>query len=169
MKLFLAKLLNSGLPALLLASSSLGLSSAVAKDSEFSPAVIDTRLGSRCPESPNCISSVYSDDHSHYMPPLKVKNVDTAVATAMTVIEQMGGQIQNSKTVDQPAAFSASFTSRWLRFVDDVDIGLDAKAGLLHFRSASRVGYSDFGVNKARMQSFRDEFERRQSRLSSAD
>ena len=48
----------------------------------------------------------------------------------------------------------ATFTSRLFRFVDDVEFRVDESQGLLHFRSASRMGYSDLGVNRKRMQEF---------------
>ena len=43
------------------------------------------------------------------------------------------------------------FTSKVFRFVDDVEFYFD-ELGVIHFRSASRVGYSDMGVNKSRME-----------------
>jgi uncharacterized protein (DUF1499 family) len=49
----------------------------------------------------------------------------------------------------------AQFSSRWLRFCDDVEFWLDRKAGLIHVRSASRLGRKDYGVNRARVESLR--------------
>ena len=52
----------------------------------------------------------------------------------------------------------AEFRSKWFKFVDDVEFWLpetnDAK-GIIHIRSASRSGYSDFGVNRERMEEIR--------------
>ncbi len=42
------------------------------------------------------------------------------------------------------------FTSAFFRFVDDVEFLLDDEKKLIHVRSASRVGNSDFGVNRKR-------------------
>jgi uncharacterized protein (DUF1499 family) len=47
------------------------------------------------------------------------------------------------------------FTSLLLRFVDDVEFVFDDEAKIIHFRSASRTGYSDLGVNRARMEQVR--------------
>jgi uncharacterized protein (DUF1499 family) len=44
------------------------------------------------------------------------------------------------------------------RFVDDVEFWIDAKNQVIHFRSASRVGHSDLGANRARMESIRKAF-----------
>jgi len=49
----------------------------------------------------------------------------------------------------------AQFTTRWLGFVDDVEFWLDRRAGVIHVRSASRVGKGDMGVNRARVESLR--------------
>ncbi len=48
--------------------------------------------------------------------------------------------------------------SRFLGFVDDVEFLIDAEAGLIHFRSASRTGYSDLGANRTRMEAIGKEF-----------
>jgi uncharacterized protein (DUF1499 family) len=47
----------------------------------------------------------------------------------------------------------AEFISRFFRFVDDVEFVLDDQHTLLHMRSASRVGYYDFGANRRRLES----------------
>jgi uncharacterized protein (DUF1499 family) len=49
----------------------------------------------------------------------------------------------------------AEFRSRWLGFVDDVEFLLVPAERLIHVRSASRLGYSDLGVNRARIESIR--------------
>ena len=49
----------------------------------------------------------------------------------------------------------AEFRSKLMRFVDDVEFLYDEKAGLLHVRSASRLGRRDFGVNRARVEALR--------------
>ena len=46
-----------------------------------------------------------------------------------------------------------------LAFIDDVEFVLDEPTGVIHFRSASRVGHSDAGVNRQRMEDFRRAFE----------
>jgi uncharacterized protein (DUF1499 family) len=49
----------------------------------------------------------------------------------------------------------AEFTTRLMGFVDDAEFYLDEKAGLIHVRSASRLGRSDFGVNRERIEFIR--------------
>jgi uncharacterized protein (DUF1499 family) len=52
----------------------------------------------------------------------------------------------------------AEFRSRLLRFVDDVELVIDEQAKLIHFRSASRTGSYDWGVNRERMEKLRRDF-----------
>ena len=49
----------------------------------------------------------------------------------------------------------ATFTTRWLRFVDDVEFWIDPAAGVVQVRSASRLGRKDFGVNRERIEAIR--------------
>jgi uncharacterized protein (DUF1499 family) len=46
-------------------------------------------------------------------------------------------------------------TSLLARFVDDVEIVFDDATKSIHFRSAARTGYYDFGVNRRRMEEVR--------------
>jgi len=52
----------------------------------------------------------------------------------------------------------AEFRTATMRFVDDVEFYIDAQHQVIHFRSASRLGYSDLGLNRRRMQAIRDAF-----------
>jgi len=56
-------------------------------------------------------------------------------------------------------AIRVEFKSALLGFVDDVDFLLDAKASSIHVRSASRLGYYDFGVNRKRVEAIRAAFD----------
>ncbi len=49
----------------------------------------------------------------------------------------------------------ARFATRWMRFVDDVEFWFDPVNGVIHVRSASRVGRKDFGVNRERIEAVR--------------
>ena len=54
----------------------------------------------------------------------------------------------------------AEFETRWLRFTDDAEFWLDRDAGVIHLRSASRLGRGDLGANRARIESLRERFAR---------
>lgn len=50
------------------------------------------------------------------------------------------------------------FTSLIFRFVDDVEFLRDDANRCIHFRSASRIGHSDLGVNRRRMELIQQKF-----------
>ena len=108
---------------------------------------------SRCSEKPNCVCSEYTADKSHYIEPVSdVHNVEKeAMAKVASTIQKMNGNIQN--TTDNYIA--ATFTSSIFGFVDDLEIRIDPNQGVMHIRSASRVGYGDGGVNRKRVALFK--------------
>jgi len=64
--------------------------------------------------------------------------------------------LPRTKLVQEDESFlHYEFTSLLLRFVDDVEFLFDDEAKAIHFRSASRTGYGDLGVNRARMEQVR--------------
>lgn len=60
---------------------------------------------------------------------------------------------------EEPGAIAMECRSRIFRFVDDVDFRFDDEARLIHFRSASRLGRRDFGVNRERMEEIRRRYD----------
>lgn len=60
---------------------------------------------------------------------------------------------------EEPGAVTVECRSLVFRFVDDVDFRFDDEARLIHFRSASRLGRRDFGVNRRRMEEMRRRYE----------
>ncbi len=52
-----------------------------------------------------------------------------------------------------------TFTTRLLKFTDDLELWLDSSAGVVQVRSASRLGRKDFGVNRARVESIRSQLQ----------
>ncbi len=60
---------------------------------------------------------------------------------------------------DEPGYLYAQCSTRWLRFTDDLEFYLDEKAGVIQVRSASRLGKGDLGVNRARVEALRRQFE----------
>ncbi len=111
-----------------------------------------------CPASPNCVSS-QSDDEEHGMQPLTYTGSrEEAHARLLRVIREMP---RTQIITVRPEYVYAEFRTFTFRFVDDVEFYLPADEQVIHFRSASRLGYSDMGVNRRRMEAIRDAFERR--------
>ena len=105
---------------------------------------------SRCPDKPNCVSSEQKDDTRHYINPIIIpENVTFDTLPILeNVILEMGGRIQ----VEGNNYLASTFSSAIFRFVDDLEIRIDSVQKVIHLRSASRVGYSDLGVNKKRVE-----------------
>ena len=105
-----------------------------------------------CPNTPNCVSSQAADTE-HLIAPFRIKgNPEAAFAALKTALLQ---QIRTVITGMTAESLHAEATSLIFRFVDDIDALLDANAGVIHIRSASRVGYSDLGVNRRRVEALR--------------
>ncbi|MFQ5349865.1 MAG: DUF1499 domain-containing protein [Thermoanaerobaculia bacterium] len=105
-----------------------------------------------CPDRPNCVSSL-AEDATHRVEPLPVEGTpEEALARLHRIIEAMP-----RATVDQvgEGRLRARFRSRIFRFTDDLELAVDAEAGLVHVRSAARVGRSDLGVNRRRVEEIR--------------
>jgi uncharacterized protein (DUF1499 family) len=109
-----------------------------------------------CPSSPNCVCS-QDHDKQHAIAPFAYSGPRQAAMTRLAAaIRGMDG----ARIVQQtPEYLHAEYTTRWLRFVDDVEFYAPADAELIQVRSASRVGYSDFGVNRKRVEAIRRRFE----------
>lgn len=124
----------------------------------------DGRLAS-CPDSPNCVST-QSEDREHWIAPL---TVSSDAHNAIDALETIVLQLPRTQIVEKtPNYLRAEFKSALFRFVDDVEFYLEQESGRIHFRSASRVGQSDLGANRARMESIRSLFEAAQPTSTSS-
>ncbi|OOE84930.1 hypothetical protein BZG73_09595 [Salinivibrio siamensis] len=102
-----------------------------------------------CGDSPNCVST--EDTRATFqLAPLPLANTDVALATIVEKIASMpGAQVVSA----QENYAHLRFTTRVLRFVDDVEVSLSDNQ--LALRSASRIGYYDFGANRQRADAIR--------------
>ncbi len=105
-----------------------------------------------CPETPNCVSSLADEaDEQHYIAPLDAASPEVLAFLTEALTETEGYELVESG--EDYANFE--FTTRLFRFVDDVDFFYDAESSLIHVRSASRVGVSDLGANRKRVEEIR--------------
>ena len=108
-----------------------------------------------CPDSPNCVSTK-SNDPGHAMPPLPyLKSGQESMDRLVGIVHEMKRATIVSAT---PTYLHVEFRSALFRFVDDVEFVLEDSARLIHFRSASRTGYYDFGVNRRKMKDISDRY-----------
>jgi uncharacterized protein (DUF1499 family) len=105
-----------------------------------------------CPASPNCVCS-QAEDAGHRIEPLRYSgDPEGAIAQVKTMIEAMAGTQVIEATGDY---LYAEFTTPLMGYVDDVEFYLDRAAQVLQVRSASRLGKSDLGVNRKRVEAIR--------------
>ena len=118
--------------------------------------LIDGRLRP-CPKSPNCVSSE-SDSTSSRIEPLSFQGrPEKAWGDLKETIRELGGKIQE----EHDGYLWATFATRLFRFVDDVEFRMVSSDGMIHVRSGSRVGHSDLGVNRRRVEKLRTLFNQR--------
>ncbi len=107
---------------------------------------------------PNCVSSTIEKSDSHYIAPITFSG-DAAVAwTKLSAIVK--AQERTRVISEKPDYLYAEFETKLMGYVDDVEFALDAKNNAIQVRSSSRLGISDRGVNRARIERIRSEFSR---------
>ncbi len=110
----------------------------------------------QCGGKPNCVCSEHNEKNDFYIEPLAFKpDVADPLGIMKAVIQEAGGVVVN----EADDYLATTFTSGIFRFVDDVEVRLDKNNSVLHIRSASRVGHSDMGVNRKRVEQLRSLFE----------
>ena len=109
-----------------------------------------------CPDRPNCVSSTAERDLNHIAP---IAMTGT-VAESQARLKEIIAELPRSRIVESSDRYlRAEFRSRLLGFVDDLELLLDEEQKLIFVRSASRTGYSDFGVNRQRVETIRRRYD----------
>lgn len=145
-----------GLPAALLIAGQLNLLSG------RRPQDLGVRDGKLKPpraEAWNTISSqaaLHPHTDYHTIAPLAYQGDGKAAFAKLTSIvrAKKGANVITT----EPDYLHAEFQTKWLKFVDDVEFMLDEPAGVIHMRSASRLGRKDFGANRMRLEGIRRKF-----------
>lgn len=101
-----------------------------------------------CPDSPNCVCSDAADK-VHAVAPLRLA---VPAAQAWAAAREAVAKMPRTRIVTESAEYlHAECASAVFRFIDDLELQLRAGEGIIAVRSASRLGYSDFGVNRHRV------------------
>lgn len=105
-----------------------------------------------CPGSPNCVSS-QADEEPRKVSPASLRGTP---AEAMAIIVSLVEELPRTTLVTTTDYYlHAECRSALFRFVDDLEVFIDESESVIHFRSASRTGYSDFGVNRNRVEALK--------------
>lgn len=112
----------------------------------------DDHLAS-CPESPNCVVSQGDADEDHSISPIEyTSDRDTARDLLLKVLSV----VPRTDVIDQTDDYiHVESTSRLLGFVDDGEFYFPADESVIHVRSSARMGESDLGVNRRRLEQIR--------------
>ena len=117
---------------------------------------LKNNLFAPCPGSPNCVLSLQSDAKHRILPLAYAGSLEVAKEGLNQVILSLG----NARIITQNGDYwHVEFTSRWMSFVDDVEFYFLESEELVHVRSASRMGYYDYEVNRKRVEKIRFRFE----------
>jgi uncharacterized protein (DUF1499 family) len=119
-----------------------------------SSSMIDGHL-TPCPDSPNCVCS--QDPRPEHQVDAFPYSGEPAAALAR-LMEIVRSEPRTRIVDTSPVYLRAEFRSRVFRFVDDVEFLVDPARSVIEVRSASRVGYSDLGVNRRRVEHLRSRF-----------
>lgn len=111
------------------------------------PGLVDGRLAP-CPDSPNCVCSESHADTAHRVEPLAPAD-DAQWLQLQQAVQAPGGNL----TEVRGDYLHAEFRSALFGFVDDFEARRDGE--VIQLRSASRVGRSDLGVNRERVDAIR--------------
>lgn len=107
-----------------------------------------------CPDTPNCVSSE-DKGRASFIEPLPFKDdPKRSWERIKGVIRGMGGNIE----LETDDYLRATFTTAIFRFIDDLELKMDEKNKIIQVRSASRVGRSDLGTNRKRVENLRAQF-----------
>lgn len=105
-----------------------------------------------CPNSPNCVSS-QSSDPGHRVEPLTYSSSPEQAFQSLKAAIQ---RLEKTKIVTETENYlHVEFTSSLMGFVDDVEFYINKDKNAIEVRSASRLGESDLGVNRKRVESIR--------------
>ncbi|QZZ20945.1 DUF1499 domain-containing protein [Leptothermofonsia sichuanensis E412] len=105
-----------------------------------------------CPSTPNCVSS-QAVDATHVIAPLRYNGSSEA---AFNQLRSVIRSLPAAQVITESDRYLyAEFTSALMGFVDDVEFFLDEDANVIQVRSASRLGESDLGVNRQRIEAIR--------------
>lgn len=108
-----------------------------------------------CPGTPNCVNS-QSDNLQSKIAPL---SFESSSQEAMAKLKQAVENMERTRIIEEsPNYLYAEFQTKLMGFVDDVEFYCDEGANVIHVRSASRLGKSDLGVNRKRVEDIRAQF-----------
>jgi uncharacterized protein (DUF1499 family) len=99
------------------------------------------------PNTPNCVHS-QSDNPQYKITPLPM--------VSMSKLKEVINSMERTTIIEEKEDYLyAEFQTKLMGYVDDVEFYLDKNQNVIHVRSASRLGQSDLGLNRKRVEEIR--------------
>ncbi len=109
-----------------------------------------------CPATPNCVCSEQQVEGAFVEPLGYTSTADDAWRRIKQAVVETGGVV----LIEQNGYLHARYETPLMRYVDDIELRLDENKQVIHVRSASRVGHSDLGANRKRVERIRATFDK---------
>ncbi|SMF56609.1 DUF1499 domain-containing protein [Pseudobacteriovorax antillogorgiicola] len=107
-----------------------------------------------CPDSPNCVSS-FAETEEHKIEPLPIINNK---AETLEKLKSIINSMPRTEVIQETDNYLyVEFTTFIMRYVDDVEFYIPDDESVVHVRSASRLGHSDMGLNRERIEAIRSQ------------
>lgn len=127
-------------------------SSLIFSATAFAAIGLDNGHLSACPNSPNCVVS-QDGDQDHTIEPIAYQGDRT---TAKETLLKVLSVVPRTKVIENTDNYiHTESTSRIFKFVDDAEFYFPEDQKIIQVRSAARVGESDLGVNRRRIEQIR--------------
>lgn len=108
-----------------------------------------------CPNTPNCVSTAKRPSERYISPFEYSRKREEAIAIMVEIVKELG----NTKIREEKNGYLwVECSSKIFGFVDDLEIYFPPEKKVVYIRSASRLGYSDLGVNRKRLENIRERF-----------
>lgn len=119
------------------------------------PAYVGQGQLASCPPTPNCVSSLTADENAYIEPLTYNGPAELAQSVLVLTLEELPRTLVVQAEDGYVRAESRSPT---LRFIDDMEFVFVPEDGIIHVRAAARLGNSDLGMNRARVEALRARF-----------
>ena len=118
--------------------------------------VTDGKLGGPRKTPNSVVSEGIDSTHPAYVAPIAFTGDPRAALAKLGSVLQALDRVIIIRV--EETYLYAEFRSKTFGYIDDFEARVDAAASVIHLRSASRLGHSDRGFNRARVEMIRTKF-----------
>lgn len=134
---------------------------AIASKSEQALGLNDNGQLFLCPKKHNCVCSEETPQSPYFIEPISF--LESEKSNTLTLLKNSIVELGGKLVVEKEGYLAYEFTSSIFRFIDDLEVRVEQGENVIHIRSASRVGESDFGVNLKRVNDIKKRLQEKQN------